>query len=481
MHKNVYESHFNEAVLKDLKKILKPDNLSMKKIDRIAVSHGVGTVEQKIIMHGEYPFLPDVVVWPETTAEVSEIMKVANKHKTVVIPYGGGSGSVSGTVFFDGGICVDIKKLDRFELSDVNMTVTVGTGYNGRQLEEELNRLGYTMGHFPQSMGSSVVGGWIAPIAIGTFSTKYGKMDDILIALEAVVPSGEIVKTTNAPKASTGLNLNYLFLGAEGSTGIVTEATLRIWPKPEKRDYRIFTFNRTHDGLEAIRKIMRTGITPAVVRLYDEAESAEKIEALGFEDGYSILYLGFEGRSDLVDLEIKISEECCMNEGGLPKGGEPGRKWEKTRYSTAAPLSILSTQKGIVDTLEVSAPWDKLEEVWYAMRNAMTPYAQVIYVHFSHFYHTGGMGYMLFQLKSGGTMEQIEKEYRACVRATLGACLSHGGTISHHHGVGTVKANWMETQHGDGFEVMKKIKRAVDPNNIMNPPVLRLGGDANVE
>lgn len=480
MKKQVYESNFSEKVLSELKEILGPQNISTKKIDRIAVSHGVGTVEQKLIMHGEFPYLPDVVVWPTDTEQVSKIMKVANKYKTVVIPYAGGSGSVSGSLFFNGGICVDVKKLNKFELNDANMTVTTGAGYNGRQLEDELNRLGYTMGHFPQSLGSGAVGGWIGPIAVGTFSTKYGKMDDIVLALEAVTPTGEIVSTTKAPKASIGFNLNYLFLGWEGSTGIVTEATMKIWPKPEAREYMTYTFNTTHDGLEAVRNIMRTGITPAVVRLYDEAEAAEKIEALHYEDGFTILYLGFEGRKDLVELEMKISDECCIKYGGIPKGGEPGKKWEISRYSTAGPLSILTTQKGIVDTLEISAPWDKLEDVWSEMRNSMAPYAQVIYVHFSHFYHTGGMAYMIFQLKSGGEMADIEKDYRSCVKATLEACLRAGGSISHHHGVGTVKANWMEAQHGAGFDIMKKIKKAVDPNNIMNPPVLRLGGDANV-
>jgi len=476
MKKQTYESNFNHDVLNELKKVLAPQNISTKKIDRIAVSHGVNPIEHKRIMHGEFPYLPDVVVLPTTTEQVSKILKIANKYKTVVIAYGGGSGSVSGTLFFNGGICIDTKKLTKFELSDMSMTVTVGAGYNGRHLEDELNRLGYTLGHYPQSLQSSVVGGWIAPIAIGTFSTKYGKMDDILIALEAVLPTGEILHTTKAPKASQGLNLNYLFLGAEGSTGIVTEATLRMWPKPETRKYMIYTFNTTHDGLESIRNIMKTGITPAVVRLYDEAEAAPKIEKFGYEDGYAFLYLGFEGRKDLVELEMKISDECCVKEGGLSKGDEPGKVWEVTRFDTSSYLKILLQSSGIMDTLEVSSSWDKLEDVWFATRNAIAPYAQIIYVHFSHFYLVGGMAYIIFALKSGEDMSKLEKDYHACVKAVLDACLEAGGTISHHHGTGTLKAPWMKTEHGVGFDVMKKIKKLMDPNNIMNPPILGLGG-----
>lgn len=242
----------------------------------------------------------------------------------------------------------------------------------------------------------------------------------------------------------------------------------------------VYTFNTTHDGLEAIRKIMRTGITPAVVRLYDEAEAAKRLESFGYEDGYVILYLGFEGRKDIVELEMKISNECCSREGGIFKGDAAGKAWEISRYNTSEGLIFRKAPSGISDSMEVSAPWDKLEGLWREMRNALSPYAQIIHAHFSHVYRVGGMVYVIFRSKSGGDAFEGEKNYYKCVKVAIDACVRAGGTISHHHGVGTLKAPWMEAQHSEGFDVMKKIKKVLDPNNIMNPPVLGLGGDAHV-
>lgn len=480
MKKKVYQSNFNDRVLNELKDILGPENISTKKIDRLVVAHAVGSIEHKWIISGKYPYLPDVVVWPTNREQVSKIVKVANKYKTVIIPYGGGTNSTGATLYFNGGICIDTKKLTKFELSYKNLTATVGVGWTFRHLEDELNRLGYILGHYPQSFQSSVVGGGISTIAIGTFSTKYGKMDDLLVALEAVLPTGEIIKTTKAPKASQGLNLNYLFLGAEGALGVVTEATLKIWPKPEVRKYMVYIFNTTHDGLEAIRNIMRSGIKPAVVRLYDEWESESKIEKFGYKAGYVILYLGFEGRKDLVELEMKISDECCSQQGGIFKGDEAGYIWEKTRFDTTLYLKLSLKPNTIVDTMEVSAPWDKIEDIWNTVRNALTPFNIINYVHFSHFYQTGAMAYIIMLLKTPEDLTKMYKTYRSAIKTTLDTVLKKGGTISHHHGIGTQKAYWMKKQHGAGFDVMKKIKKLLDPNNIMNPPIQRLGGDANV-
>jgi alkyldihydroxyacetonephosphate synthase len=481
MNTKVYENNINELVIEEMRKILPQDAVSTKIVDRLAVCHGAFNVEYKWIQAGKYPYIPDLVVWPETTEQVSEILKIANKNKTVVIPYGGGSGSVMGSVFFNGGICLDTKKLTKFILNEKGMSVTVGAGWNIGQLEDELNRFGYTMGHFPQSMNSATIAGSVATSAIGTFSTKYGKFDDILIALEVVLPTGEVLYTKDSPKASTGINLNYLFLGSEGSYGICTEVTAKIWLKPEARKFSVYTFKTTHDGFEAVRKIVSLGqATLAVVRLYDEYESVFTIDTYKFEKGYALLYLGFEGRKDQVDLEMNISDEICRAEGGLYKGDQAAKQWEKDRLDTSYGLGTTHLPNGAAESLEVSASWDKLEDVWLAMRNAIAPYAQIIHVHFSHMYHTGGNLYCIIHTIRGKNSEDAEKNFLKCVKKALDACVKAGGSISHHHGVGTLKSKWMSDEHNNGFEVMKKIKRAIDPNNIMNPPVLGLGGEANV-
>lgn len=482
MKTEVYESNFNELVLKEIERVLPPEAFSTNIVDRLAI-HGIFPIEYKWIKtSGKYPCIPDVVIWPETVEQVSEILKIANKYKTVVIPYGGGSGSVMGTVFYNGGICIDIKKLTKFVLNEKGLSVTAGAGWNISQLEDELNRLGYTMGHFPQSMNSAVIGASVATSAIGTFSTKYGKFDEILIALEAVLPTGEIMHTKDFPKASTGINLNHLFLGSEGTYGICTEVTTKIWPKPETRKFSVYTFKTTHDGLEAIRRIMMSGTaTLAVVRLYDEFESVFNIYAYKFEEGYALLYLGFEGRKDQVELEMNISDEYCRAEGGSYKGDDAAKHWEKERLNTAYGLETSLLPNGLCESMEVSASWDKLEGVWLAMRNALAPYAQLIHVHFSHMYHTGGNLYCIIHTIKGGDPKEAERSFLKCVKEALDACVQAGGSVSHHHGIGTLKSKWMFAEHNEGLEVMKKFKKVLDPNNIMNPPVLGLGGEANIE
>ncbi len=466
-----------DLVYKEFQKVLASGMVSTSIVDRLAVSHGVCPPEFKWMQKGQYPYLPDMVVWPEKTEDVSKMLKIANRHKMNVIPYGGGSGSVMGTVFYKGGICLDMKRLLDFELNPKGLWATVGVGWNLQHLEDRLNSRGFTTGHFPQSLKSATVGGSIATIAIGTFSTKYGKYDDMLLSLEAVLPTGEIIHTRNAPKKSCGLNLNHLFLGSEGSFGVCTEATIKVWPMPETRKYTAYTFPTTHDGLEAIRSIIVAGVFPAVVRLYDEAEAVFNIDRFGYEKGYSLLLLGFEGRRDMVSLEMEISEDCCRTNNGNCKGGEAALHWERDRFSTAYGLDTSHMLNGACDSVEVSAPWDKLEDVWLAMRNKLAPYAQIIHSHFSHMYHTGGNIYCIIHAIGGSSADDSERRFLHCVDEAIKASVDKGGSVSHHHGIGTLKSKWMSSEHASGLDAIKKIKKALDPNSIMNAGVLGIGED----
>ena len=162
-------------------------------------------------------------------------MKFANENKIPIIPYGEGSGVVGGALAIDGGIVVDLKYFQEIEINATDMTVSVGTGWNGENLERYLNEQNLTMGHIPQSVRTSTVGGYIAHRAAGQYSTKYGKMEDILLGVEVVLPTGEILRTKAYPRASVGPMADKLFLGGEGTLGIVTKAICRIWPKPKNR------------------------------------------------------------------------------------------------------------------------------------------------------------------------------------------------------------------------------------------------------
>jgi alkyldihydroxyacetonephosphate synthase len=481
---NAYENNFNDVVLQDLIAAIGTENVSTKFVDTLASCRGVCGFEWKWQMDAKFPYLPDVVVFPRNTEEVAAVIKVANKHKTVVIPYAGGSGGVLGSSFLNGGICLDVKFLHDIVIHEKDCTVTVGAGYNGEKLERDLNRAGFTHGHFPQSVHSSMPGGWLGPNAIGTFSSKYGKFDDMVISLEAVTPTGEIFYTSDSPKKSVGPNLNQLLIGSEGTLGVVTNITMRIWPFPEERAFEVYSMPSNVDGLEGIRTFIQKGVRPPVVRLYDEDESYERNKKWGYDPYSCFLLIGYDGTKEQVSLEKKICRECLEIKGGVwqANGSEVGWDWYKSsRFNTTGFLTLYKHPGATMESMEVSASWEKLPDVIRQMKNAMKSVSQIAYGHTSHVYHTGAMVYMIFVHITDGSPKDGVKAFYVSMKAALDACVKAGGTFAHHHGVGIVKSQWMRDEHNEGYEVMKKIKRALDPNNIMNPPVLGLGGAVNVE
>ena len=266
-----------------------------EKEECLIYAHGCYPKEYKWILQGEYKYLPSGILIPNNTEELSGIMKLATELEVGIIPYGGGSGIVGGTIADRGEVMIDVKRFDDFEINPINCTATGGAGITGADFENMLNEYGFTCGQYPQSFQSAVLGGMVATRAIGTFSTKYGKMDDMVVGMEVVLPSGEVVSTHRAPKRSTGPELNELFLGSEGVYGIVTSVEMKIYPVAEKRYFEAYTFARTEQGLEAIRQFIQKGITPAVIRLYDEVDASHKIATYGFEKDYALMIVGYEG------------------------------------------------------------------------------------------------------------------------------------------------------------------------------------------
>ena len=220
----------------------------------------------------EHP--PDVVVWPETVDEVRDIVAVAKRFGAPIVPYGAGSGVCGGAVPIRGGITVDVKRMDRVTAIDAEaLTVTAEAGINGERLERALAARGLTLGHFPSSIYCSTLGGWLAARSAGQMSTKYGKIEDMVLSVTAVTGRGEVMTTGAHGRAATGPDFTQLLVGSEGTLGIITSARLRIRPAPEARHLRGFEFARVPAGLEGIRRVLQRGLRPAVVRLYDEFDS----------------------------------------------------------------------------------------------------------------------------------------------------------------------------------------------------------------
>jgi FAD/FMN-containing dehydrogenases len=301
-------------ILQKLRNKVGPENVSDKEIDKIAYSKDYWPITLRWVLEGKTPALPDLIVWPENTKQVSDVVKIADDEEIPIVPFGEGSGVLGGAVPINGGIVIDIKRMNRIlEINDKNLTVTAQPGINAMDLERALNKEGYTMGHSPQSIYCSALGGNLSTRAAGQFSTKYGKIDDMLISLEAVLPMGEIIRSKNVPKSSTGPTTERLLLGAEGTLGIITKATLKIWPYPEERALRSYSFENLENGLEVIRKILRKGMFPAVIRLYDEAETARHFYQTSRAKGKCMLILVMEGNRELVDLEKRYQKGCAKS------------------------------------------------------------------------------------------------------------------------------------------------------------------------
>jgi len=457
--------NFDSKIVEELEALV-PGGVSTKESDRIIYSKDYWPIALRWHLDGKLPALPDCIVWPENEEQVAEIIRIANERQVPVVPYGEGSGVLGGAVPVKGGIVVDMRKMDKvIEIDDKGLMVTVQAGINGMNLERYLNHRGYTMGHIPQSLYCSSLGGWLACRAAGQFSTKYGKIEDIVVAMRVVLADGSIISSKAVPRTSTGPRVERLLLGSEGTLGIITEATLKIWPYPEKRVMLSFTFDDISHALEAVRKIMRKNVYPAVVRIYDENETLRHFQV----KGKCMLILLMEGASEVVELEKGISLNTCRAEGGEEIGSQPVEHWLETRFNVKESSEFVP--KGFIfDTVEVSTSWKNALDLYRAVIKAMRAIDGVVVAsgHASHFYPQGVCFYFTFGgLPSKHTIPF--KFYEAVWDSIMDACLKEGGSISHHHGIGLMRAKWLKEEMGTRFKMLEKIKKAIDPNGIMNP------------
>ncbi|MBY8990366.1 MAG: FAD-binding oxidoreductase [Candidatus Lokiarchaeota archaeon] len=467
----------NRVIIKDkpeieskLKKIVGLNNISTKEVDLLAYTKDSTLLAFNWEIEGKIAGLPDYITWPETTEQISEILKLANREKIPVIPYGEGSGVVGGAIPLYGGIIIDMKKFNRvLEINDKNLTVTAEAGINGMNLERHLNAKGYTSGHIPQSLYISSLGGWIAHRAAGQFSTKYGKIEDIVMGMEIILPQGELIKFKTIPRASTGPQLDKLFIGGEGTLGIVTKATLKIWPYPEKRSLISYAFSTIEKSFDAVREILREQIYPAVVRIYDKFETARHFpDNIKAKDKVMTIFV-CEGNSKLVDLEESITREKCELNSGIDCGDTPVEHWIESRFRVTE-TSSMPPYKIVFDTLEVASLWDNAAEIYHHVLESMNKFKGVLMItaHVSHFYPNGVGIYFSFGGVPPRGISDL-KFYQDCWDTIIKGVLDAGGSIAHHHGIGINRSHWMDREWGNAMSTLRQIKNMLDPNNILNP------------
>jgi alkyldihydroxyacetonephosphate synthase len=418
------------------------------------------------------PPAPACVVRPRSTAEVSAILAYASREGVAVVPFGAGSGVCGGIEPDASSIVVDLGDMRALRAIDgQNLLATAEAGLLGSEFEAALNEAGYSMGHFPQSIALSSVGGWVATRSAGQFSTKYGNIEQMFIAFEAVLPSGAVIRTRPVPRASTGPDLRHLFLGGEGTTGILTEVTFEIHPSPEATERQAIAFPTMHDGLEALRRIVRAGWRPAVLRLYDEIEAGRAFAGTAAASE-SLLLVLCEGPAGLVPAERAAVEAICAGVGGRAVGPAPVESWLHHR-NTVPGFDVFLKQGMIVDTIEVATTWDKIDSLYGGVLAAMRAVPGLIVAsgHSSHTYATGTNIYFTFAAKPD-VADDIEALYFRIWNGAMEATLAAGGTISHHHGIGRVRREWLPRELGAAYDVLVAIQRTLDPAGIMNPGAL---------
>jgi alkyldihydroxyacetonephosphate synthase len=363
-----------------------------------------------------------------------------------------------------------MKKFNNvLSINDQNLTVTAQAGINGMNLERYLNAKGYTSGHIPQSLYTSSLGGWLGHKAAGQFSTKYGKIEDIILGFEVILPNGEILDFDPIPRNSTGPQFDKLFIGAEGTLGIITKATLKIWPAPEKRTLISYSFPTIEDSFAATRNILREHIFPAVIRIYDHSETERHFEQIDKAKDRVMVVFVCEGNSKLVDLEEEITRAKCEQYNGFDCGETPVEHWFETRFRVTE-TSSMPPYKIVFDTIEVASSWDNAGEVYHNVLNNMDNIKGILMItaHVSHFYPNGVGIYFSWGGVPPRGMSELEF-YQEGWDTVIKAVIDAGGSIAHHHGIGINRSHWMEKEWGSAMKYLLKIKELLDPNNILNP------------
>ena len=419
---------------------------------------------------GQVAGLAGAVARPANVDEVRAVLAVCDDARVPLTAAGGRSGVCGASVPILGGVVLDLCELSGIRaVDDASLTVDVAAGTFGDAFEDELQgRHGLTVGHWPQSMNLSTVGGWLACRGAGQYSTRYGKIEDIVVGLDVVLADGSLVTTGGPPRQAVGPDLTQVIVGSEGTLGVITGARLRAHPRPTHERRAAVSFPTFRDGLEVMRRILRRGATPAVLRLYDEVETKRNFEV---EETNALLVLD-EGDPGIVDAVMEVVAEECLGAPHLDVALV--ERWMAHRNDVAA-LEALISKGFVVDTMEVACPWSRMPAVYDAATAAIAavPGTMAASAHQSHSYPDGGCLYFTFA--GGVEPDDRDRFYTEAWDAGTRAVLASGGALSHHHGVGLNRARFMPEALGrPAFDVLETLKRALDPNGILNPGKLGL-------
>lgn len=487
------KSRLSRQQLRELIRLVGSDNVVIDDFSRVRHAYGKYYGDIVRLRLGKVHHPPDAVVYPRSEEDIVKLVQYCNNKRIAIVPWGAGSSVTRALEATRGGIALDMTRHmnDVLVLNAEDSTVTVEAGILGPALEQYLNERGYTCGHFPQSFEFSTVGGWLAARGAGQASTGYGRIEDMVVGIIAVTPAG-IVHAGHYPAASVGPDIRHFLMGSEGTLGVIVRVTLRIRKyQPANAKLHSFMFPSFEQAVAAMRAMMQSQVMPPHFFRISDPEETEVglgmkgkdrgiagalLNLLGFKKGgRSLMYAIFEGDAAQVRLGAKTLKRIARRHKGLSLGSYATRKWLEQRYSSAYMRDPMMDAGIRIDTLETSVHYSRLIELWQAVRAYIKKDGETLCLtHISHTYETGANLYFIFvsPMQRKDELASFE-EFHAGIIDTF---MAHGGTISHHHGVGRLGAHMLKRQHSPAtLAAWRAVKEALDPKGIMNPGALGLG------
>ena len=486
------------AFLAALETVLAPGQIARGDDERLLHAYGKSYPDLLRVRRGEVTRAPDVVIFPDSHADVEAVVREADRHNVCVIAFGGGTNIVGGVNPVDQSgrmvVSLDLRNMNRLlRLDEQSLTATIEAGALGPKLEEDLQRRGYSLGHHPDSFEFSTLGGWLATRSAGMQSDAYGKIEDMVVSLRMVTPSGTLT-TRPAPRAATGPDLNQMAVGSEGVLGIITEATMRIHRNPPVRAYHGFVFPSFEEGYAAIYGCAASRYPPSLFRLSDARETELAFQMKGpatglrgrlegwfktylAAKGYTapcLMIVGFEGEPDAVQAGRTGAFRILKKQRGFHLGTRVGQSWSREKYNLPYLRDFVMDYGVMADVAETSTLWSNVLPLYRAARKTLEDRFRAdgrpfyLGCHISHTYKTGCSLYFTFAawMTPGKELEEYYR-YKRLITETF---VTHGGTLSHHHAVGIEHLHWMAREvTPTGVRALEGLKAALDPKGIMNP------------
>lgn len=460
---------------------------------RIRHSRGESFPDLVALRSGRIGAFPDGISFPGRESAVEELLSYARTVGARVIPRGGGTSVVGGVNSLPGEqpvLVVDMGRMGRLQdLDEESLLATFGAGVRGPWIEAQLRGRGYTLGHFPQSFEYSTLGGWISTRSAGQQSLLYGRIEDTFLGGRMVTPQGPM-DLPAFPASAAGPDLRQVVLGSEGRLGLITTATVRIQPIPERERFWGIMFPSWEEGIAATRNISQSTLPLSMLRLSDPEETSSQLQLTlnpyvrrlldgllarrGLRQDKCLMMLGATGPSSTVRKAHTGTRTLAREYGGVVIGDVAGREWRKNRFHLPYLRNTIWEQGWAVETLETATTWSRLaptaRAVLRALRTTLEDEKVLAMAHVSHVYPTGASLYFTFFFRINADPEATLERWQILKYAALEAIVDHSATLSHQHGVGTDHLPYMENEKSaTGLSMLEALRKSIDPDGMLNP------------